>query len=431
MVWLLHLSHLSGYCVVNLTVQNQLYSNVKLNLLRGLCTDINLGTDFQQQHESMTITYGVSKSPITFAALTCMKTEPPELFAHLTPDCHPIATKSRKYSQNDRNFIRDEVERLSQLKTVKPSNSPWRAQVLVVNGKKQRMVVDYSETINKYTQLDAYPLPKIDEMLNKIAHYKVFSTIDLHCAYYQIPLSEKDKIYTAFEADGKLWQFTCMPFSITNGSAVFQRKMDTLVVDHEFDDTFPFVDNITFCGRDKGKHDEKLKLFREAAEREILTLNEEKCVFRVNTTDLLDYRISHNSIKPDPDILALLLYLPVPEEPKSLKRMIGMFSYYAMWINNFSDKIHILNNVTKFPLNETQKNVFEDLKLELASTAMQPIDENIPFVVETDTSDFAISATLNQDGRPVAFHSCTLQAFKQHQAPVKKEAQAIVEAIHH
>ena len=48
-------SQSSGYCVVNLTVQSQLYSNVKLHLLRGLCTDIILGTDFQEQHESMTI----------------------------------------------------------------------------------------------------------------------------------------------------------------------------------------------------------------------------------------------------------------------------------------------------------------------------------------------------------------------------------------
>ena len=140
-----------------------------------------------------------------------------------------------------------------------------------------------------------------------------------------------------------------------------------------------------------------------------LTFSEEKCVFRVNTIDLLGYRISYNSIKPDPDYLVLLLNLPVPEEPKSLKRVIRMFSYYTKWINHFSDKIHVLNNVTKFPLSETQKNAFEDLNLELANAAMQPIDENIPFVVETDASDFAISAMLNQDGRPVAFHSCTLQ----------------------
>ena len=59
----------SGYCVVNLTVQNQVYLNVKLHLLRDLCTDIILGTDFQEQHESVTIIYGGSKPPITFAAL--------------------------------------------------------------------------------------------------------------------------------------------------------------------------------------------------------------------------------------------------------------------------------------------------------------------------------------------------------------------------
>ena len=162
-----------------------------------------------------------------------------------------------------------------------------------------------------------------------------------------------------------------------------------------------------------------------------LTFSEEKCVFRVNTIDLLGYRISYNSIKPDPDYLVLLLNLPVPEEPKSLKRVIRMFSYYTKWINHFSDKIHVLNNVTKFPLSETQKNAFEDLNLELANAAMQPIDENIPFVVETDASDFVISAVLNQDGRPVAFHSHTLQVSEQHQAPIEKKAQAIVEAIHH
>ena len=141
------------------------------------------------------------------------------------------------------------------------------------------MVVDYSETINKYTQLDAYPFPKIDEMVYEIAQYKVFSTIDLRSAYYQIPLSEKDRIYTAFKADGKLWQFTRMPFGFMNRSAVFQRKVDTLAVDHELDDTFPFVDNITICRRDDDEHDENLKLFMEAAEKERLTFSEENVYF--------------------------------------------------------------------------------------------------------------------------------------------------------
>ena len=58
---------------------------------------------------------------------------------------------------------------------------------------KKRMCIVYSRTINKFTQLDAYPLPRIDEITNKIAQYKVFSTIDLKSAYHQVPLSDTDK----------------------------------------------------------------------------------------------------------------------------------------------------------------------------------------------------------------------------------------------
>ena len=56
------------------------------------------------------------------------------------------------------------------------------------------MVIDYSHTINRFTLLDAYPLPKIDELVNKIAQYQVCSTIDLRRAYHQVPISSSDKL---------------------------------------------------------------------------------------------------------------------------------------------------------------------------------------------------------------------------------------------
>ena len=420
-----------GHCYVSLTLGDRLYRKFKLVVL-DLCTDVILGTDFQEKHEYIKIKYGGSEPPLTFAALTTMKTEPPELFCHLSNECKPIATKSRKYSQNDRDFLKSETQRLVKAGIIRPSNSPWRAQVLVVHEKtKRRMVVDYSETVNKYTQLDAYPLPKIDKLVNNITKYKIYSTIDLRSAYYQIPLSENDSPYTAFEADGGLWEFTRMPFGVTNGSACFQRKMDKFVTKCDLDDTFPFIDNVTICGNSQEEHDENLNKFNIAAEKEGLTLSPEKCVFSTPVVDLLGYRISHNTLQPDPERLASLINLPTPTCSKSLKRVIGMFSYYARWIQSFSDKIKLLNSATHFPLNQSEVNVFESLKTELAEAAMQAIDENVPFTVETDASDFAISATLNQDGRPVAFHSRTLQGSEQFHSSVEKEAQAIVEAIHH
>ena len=102
-------------------------------MLNDLCTDIILGTDFQELHESIVIKYGGSKASLTFCALTSLNTQPPKLFPKLPPNCKPIATKSRNYSKADADFIQNETQRLIAESIVEPSNSPWRAQVLVVS----------------------------------------------------------------------------------------------------------------------------------------------------------------------------------------------------------------------------------------------------------------------------------------------------------
>ena len=74
-----------------------------------------------------------------------------------------------------------EVQHMLKEDIIEPANSPWRAQVVVTKGEhsKKRLVINYSQTINKYTQLEAYPLPRIDVLVNKI-----FSTVDLKSAFH-------------------------------------------------------------------------------------------------------------------------------------------------------------------------------------------------------------------------------------------------------
>ena len=88
-----------------------------------------------------------------------------------------------------------------------------------------------------------------------------------------------------------------------------------------------------------------------------------------------------------------------------------------------------MKEAKSFPLNDSQINDFQNLKKEIAGAALQSIDENMPFVVECDASDVAISATLNQGGRPVAFMSRTLHGSELHYPAVEKEATAIIEAV--
>ena len=98
-------------------------------------------------------------------------------------------------------------------------------------------------------------------MVNNLANYSVFSTFDLKSAYHQIAIKESDKKYTAFEANGRLYQFCRIPFGLTNGVAVFQRSMDKLVEEENLRDTFPYVDNITITGHTQAEHDENVDKF--------------------------------------------------------------------------------------------------------------------------------------------------------------------------
>ena len=396
-----------------------------------LCVDLLLGLDFQKQHESVTFKHGGPLPPLVICNAATIRTEPPKLFAHLSDDCKPIAAKSRRYNQEDRLFIKQEKEQLLLNGLIEPSNSPWRAQVLVtgddVNHRK-RLVVDYSETINQFTYLDAYPLPRIDDTVNKIAQYSVYSTFDLKSAYYQIPLNESDKQYTAFELDRGLYQFCVVPNGVTNGCPVFQRIMDSIIEMEGLRDTFAYQDNVHICGHDDYDHDANYGKFLAAAKKWHITFNDHKSIIKTRSLRTLGYIISKGELKPDPERLRPLHELPIPQTEKQRKRCMGLFSYYSKWIKNFSKKITPLVR-SDLPLSDTAIEAFHQLKQEIENSAVGAINEDLPFVVETDASDNAIAATLNQNDRPVAFFSRTLHGAEIGHPPVEKEANAIIEAV--
>ncbi len=91
------------------------------------------------------------------------------------------------------------------------------------------MVIDYSQTINRFTYLDAYHIPKIEEIVDNVSSYRVFSTIDLRSAYHQVPIRLNERAYTALEAVRHLYQFKRIPLGVTNGVACFQRVMSGII----------------------------------------------------------------------------------------------------------------------------------------------------------------------------------------------------------
>ena len=209
--------------------------------------------------------------------------------------------------------------------------------------------------------MNAYPLPSIDETVNKIAQYRVFSTIDLKSAYHQVLLQEEDKQYTAFEANNTLYQFRRIPFGVTNGVAAFQRIMNDFISDECLHDTFAYLADVTICGKDQTQHDENLARFLDAAKRKNLVYNEQKYVFSTRALNILGSVVCNGEIKPDPERLKPLRELPPPKDFKVQKRVLGLFSYYSKWIKHFSQKIKPLTQNTTFPLAGAALDAFNSL----------------------------------------------------------------------
>jgi len=144
-----------------------------------------------------------------------------------------------------------------------------------------------------------------------------------------VPLATEDRAYTAFEADGKLYQYCRLPFGVTNGVSCFQRIINSVITDNDLKQTFAYLDNLTIGGFDKADHDCHFKKFFDTASKINLTFNDAKSVVAVTEIDILGYRISQGSISPDPEHLRPLIGLPIPKSSKELKRCLGMFAYYT------------------------------------------------------------------------------------------------------
>ena len=333
-----------GQCITHLLVENHKYSDVTFIVLDNLATDVIIGEKIFKVHESVTLTFEGHRPPLTLNPLKKMSVPFPKPFSHLSEDCRPIANKPRKSSQADLHFIRDETQRLLLDDLIEPSNSPWRAQALVVMEKsgKRRMVIDYSRTINCFTQLDAYPLPRIDEIVNELAQYRVFITVDLKSVHHQLELNPCDRKFTAFQSGKALYQWRRLPVGLTNVVPEFRRTIDYIIRENDPKGCYPYIDDITIAGANQVEHDRNLQAFYVAASKANLTINESKTQLSKSEISLLGYKVGYRSVQPDSGRIQPLLSLPYPKSAKELKRLIGLFAYYARWISNYSVKIRPL-----------------------------------------------------------------------------------------
>ena len=198
-----------GVCYLSLTFVGNSYKNFKFYVMSNSVADAIIGDDLLQRHKSVIFKFEGNLPKLCISSvMPVAHVLYPQLFSSTTPNSKPIAAKTPKIFSADQENIKSETERLLYEDLIEPRNSPWRAQPLVVdNGKgKKRMCIDYSQTVNVYTQLVVYHLSSIESIANEVAKWKDISTLNLKSAYHRIQIRPEDRLHTAFQSGLELYQ---------------------------------------------------------------------------------------------------------------------------------------------------------------------------------------------------------------------------------
>ncbi|CAM5082668.1 unnamed protein product [Natator depressus] len=164
-----------------------------------------------------------------------------------------------------------------QMGVIRPSGSAWASPVVLVPKPDGEICfcVDYCK-LNAVTRPDNYPMPRTDELLEKLGQARFISTLDLTKGYWQVPLDESAKERSAFTTHVGLYEFNALPFGLWNAPATFQRLVDGLLAGlGEY--AVAYLDNVAIFLDSWAEHLEHLQKVFEHIREAGLTVKTKKC----------------------------------------------------------------------------------------------------------------------------------------------------------
>ena len=359
-----------------------------------------------------------------------------------TGDSQPIHQLPRRVSPARRQEVRQLLNEMLKNDIIQPSNSPWSSPIILVRKRdgSTRFCIDYRK-VNSVTRKDAYPLPRVDDILDTLGGSKWFSTLDLKSGYWQVEVDSSSREKTAFTTSEGLYEFKVMPFGLCNAPATFQRLMNRVLCDVNWVECLVYIDDTVVIGRTFEQHLSNLGTVLSRLRQAGLKLQPAKCKLCQKEVRFLGHVISENGIATDPEKTAVIATWPVPESKKNIQQFLGLANYYRRFIKDFGTTAKPLQRLLEkniaFEWTQQCQAAFDHLRKCLMTTPILAFpDHSRHFVLDTDASDTGIGAILSQvqdDGGEVviAYASRSLSRQEQRYCVTRRELLAVVEFIHH
>lgn len=423
----------SNACASVTTISMQENSDVDLT------SHINVNPQLKQPQQERLLSL-LSSFNDCFATTSKVKQTPLTKHRIITePTVQPVRQHAYRVSQREQDAIRHQVKQMLDDDVIQPSTSPWASPVVLVKKKdgSLRFCVDYRK-LNKITKKDVYPLPRIDDSLDRLRHARYFSSMDLRSGYWQIEVDERDREKTAFITPDGLYEFKVLPFGLCSAPATFQRMMDTVLSDLKWHSCLVYLDDVVVFSTTFEQHIERLEAVLQAIRTAGLSLKPEKCHFGYEELKFLGHIVSNTGIRPDPDKATAVRLFPIPKTKHDVRRFLGLCAYYRRFVPNFSEIAEPLQRLIKndvtFIWGPAQSDAFHDLQRRLQTPPiLGHFDTEADTEVHTDASNVGLGATLVQFQagveRVIAYASRTLSAAEKNYSATEKECLAVVWAI--
>lgn len=352
---------------------------------------------------------------------------------------HPISVPPYRLSNVRKELLRTEIDNMLKEGVIEACASPWAAPVVLVPKPDggTRVCIDYRR-LNAITVSDAYPIPRIDDLLHEAKPTPFMSTLDLKSGYWQIKVRKEDQEKTAFITPFGIFQFKRMPFGLKNAPATFQRLIDRFKVSLENLKMLAYLDDLVIFSTSFEHHLSDLKDVFQRMREYNLTVNGKKCRFCCSSIKYLGHFITPEGLKVDPDKTAAISNLPTPTNLRHLVSFLQTCSWYRRFIENFSAIAEPLTKLSKknvqWEWTEKQDTAYKELKHRLTSTpVLRQADTSKPYIIKTDASNYALGAVLvqgeGQEEHPVEYASRLLKPAEKNYTTTEREALAVVWAI--
>lgn len=359
----------------------------------------------------------------------------------LEPGSQPASRPTFRLSYAEMDEMKKQVTELLDKGFIQPSKSPFGAPVVFARKKDGsfRMCIDY-RALNKITIKNKYPLPRIEELIDRLVGSRVFSKIDLRSGYHQIRVEDQDVYKTAFRTRYGHFEWRVLPFGLTNAPATFMGAMNEIF--KPFLDKFVvvYLDDILIFSRSVEEHVQHLRAVLQVLRENKFYGKMSKCEFGKERIDFVGHIVGVNGVEVEEDKIKALSDFTVPKNVTELRSFLGLANFYRKFVKDFSKIAAPLFDLTRantsFVWQDQHQVSFESLKKALSSTPVLRLpDPNLPFTVVTDASTIGIGAVLEQDDgrgpRPVAFESRKLSPAESNYPVHELELLAIVHALRH